>query len=384
MSGSGWETVGRERSEVPYASIEEPLCIPADMNGDVASAGSDEVDSDDEDSDNELMSDDGDKDSPPDVSQNLCYLQDRPQVISDDRIIEAKVRIAKDLDKKEDDEGEVDDDVVAGFDLTHLSAAEDIEEALAPLEMEPEMYFRPGIFPGVEVELRRIPDKDPRRALRGQWGLFAASKSIPRLTIIGPYAGWLRHGKDITDEWYSKSPKVRARAEAASEYTLYIGQFRVRELSGVDASGNDSQVQDGLGDMSIQASPSMGNETMYINDARGLMDESKRRNCTFVQIIHDGWPYVFVVATQDIAPNDELLLSYGDDFWDKKSSKRSRRGYERLCGFVLLMIAVPLILIPTVLFTAHRLAPVFVQANLPAFSRKALRKALGKRSNEEQ
>ena len=89
-------------------------------------------------------------------------------------------------------------------------------------------------------------------------------------------------------------------------------------------------------------------------------------------------------STQDIAPNDELLLSYGDDFWDKKSSKRSRRGYERLCGFVLLMIAVPLMIWPTVLFTAHRLAPVFVQANLPAFSRKALRKALGKRSNEEQ
>jgi hypothetical protein len=306
--------------------------------------------------------DDSDDEDALDISDNVCYLQGRPQIISDDRLIAARIRIATAFDEADDNDEESDEEngvvLSAGvFDDTVLrSDSNDLHKVLRPLRHNPDLFFLPGTFPGVRVQIKRIRVDDPRESLRGQFGLFAGVGGIPKFTIIAPYAGWLRFGRDIDAELSSTNPTVRARAREAQEYMLHVGQFKLRELSGKDARGNDSIVSDGSGDLSIQAHPNMGNETMFINDAIGLRDENERVNTTFVQVIHDGWPYIFVVSTRNIAANDELLISYGEVFWQTTKEKKGGAGrWLRFIAFVFVAIGSPVLIAIGLLMITGRL-----------------------------
>lgn len=300
-----------------------------------------------------------------DISRNLCFLQDRPQVITDDRIIASRIRIATMCEEEEivHEDGHIDnDDTAAVFDTScGLHRDEDIKACLSQLTENPDLYYKPGIFEGVGVQIQRVPSTDPRRELRGQWGLYA-THSIPRFTIIAPYSGWLRSTHD--DGANSSSEKL-PEGDSANEYVLHIAQFKVRELSGRDSAGNDGglAVTSEDGDLEIQAFPNKGNETMYINDSRGIGNGNKeidrqRRNCAFVQVLHDDWPYMFVCSTRDIMPGDELLVSYGDSFWN--DGKKRQLSVSQLLGLLfsngavmLTIFGLPLLLIFVVLVIRH-------------------------------
>ena len=198
--------------------------------------------------------------------------------------------------------------------------------------------------------------RDPEHQHRGRH-VYLELRDLLRGGSFGRRsAGWLRFGRDIDAELSSTNPTVRARAREAQEYMLHVGQFKLRELSGKDARGNDSIVSDGSGDLSIQAHPNMGNETMFINDAIGLRDENERVNTTFVQVIHDGWPYIFVVSTRNIAANDELLISYGEVFWQTTKEKKGGAGrWLRFIAFVFVAIGSPVLIAIGLLMITGRL-----------------------------
>jgi hypothetical protein len=44
----------------------------------------------------------------------------------------------------------------------------------------------------------------------------------------------------------------------------------------------------------------------------------QKANCAFVTVWFDGWPYAFVVLFRGVAARDELLISYGRDFWGSR------------------------------------------------------------------
>jgi len=63
--------------------------------------------------------------------------------------------------------------------------------------------------------------------------------------------------------------------------------------------------------------PSIGNETMGINDGK---QDKRPVNCGWMEALYKGWPYVFVVCTKKgIQRGDELLLDYSaGSYWKLK------------------------------------------------------------------
>ena len=91
----------------------------------------------------------------------------------------------------------------------------------------------------------------------------------------------------------------------------------------------------------------VGNALGRINDGRadpfserdgggeeGLLLRAADRpaNCAFVQIAHRGWFHLGVVTRAAVAPGDELLVDYDNDFWDQQ--RLFRRDVARLSGIV--------------------------------------------------
>lgn len=50
-----------------------------------------------------------------------------------------------------------------------------------------------------------------------------------------------------------------------------------------------------------------------VNDPRGL---GRPANMKFEPVVIRGWPYLFMQATREIAPHEELLVDYGDTYWN--------------------------------------------------------------------
>ena len=182
--------------------------------------------------------------------------------------------------------------------------------------------------------------------------------------LIGPYAGQLRLRSEVNSEFNSADPLVRQRAVSARDYQKVIADFSVsaEHLSPAQKKiPMQEEVQED-GGLLIDAYPDCGdstnhhykgNETMYINDWKGLSplpiaegrnsradhggsdgyDNSasasvsrgaepglgSSANVAFVQVMHRGWPYVFVATTQAVAAGDELLIEYGNRFWQARA-----------------------------------------------------------------
>jgi len=66
-----------------------------------------------------------------------------------------------------------------------------------------------------------------------------------------------------------------------------------------------------------------GNETALINDARPdpltqpMLDPTDPQpNVMVVEVEVGGWVFPFAVATADVGPGQELLLDYGQEYWE--------------------------------------------------------------------
>jgi hypothetical protein len=153
-----------------------------------------------------------------------------------------------------------------------------------------------GLSPLVRIK----PISNPSHPANGQHGLFATQNLLPG-TFILPYLGFVHGSVD---------------ADLRSDYDL-----------GLDAE---------LG-IAVDAS-SMGNETRFINDYRGV--SATGPNAEFRDVVVDfgngvpqKWIGVFVLSAgkvksgkraKGIAKSEEILVSYGKGFWN------GRRGEEQL------------------------------------------------------
>lgn len=46
-------------------------------------------------------------------------------------------------------------------------------------------------------------------------------------------------------------------------------------------------------------------------------------NCTFVELVIQGWPYAFVVCERPVTAGEELTIDYGDMFWESMRCQRA-------------------------------------------------------------
>merc|ERR1712013_397363 len=83
----------------------------------------------------------------------------------------------------------------------------------------------------------------------------------------------------------------------------------------------------------------MGNKPLliYINDCRADLSAKGKtaedelvENVRFAKVSLNGWPSIFVVTTRDIAPNEQILGYYGNDYFDAlKQFKQAQEVQQR-------------------------------------------------------
>ena len=58
----------------------------------------------------------------------------------------------------------------------------------------------------------------------------------------------------------------------------------------------------------------VGNDIMYINDCGR---DNTTPNCCFVEVVLYGkYPMIFCMTVRDLNAGDELLIEYGDQYWE--------------------------------------------------------------------
>eukprot|EP00802_Teleaulax_amphioxeia_P021800 Tamp_22185.p1 GENE.Tamp_22185~~Tamp_22185.p1 ORF type:complete len:172 (-),score=16.88 Tamp_22185:53-568(-) len=63
------------------------------------------------------------------------------------------------------------------------------------------------------------------------------------------------------------------------------------------------------------ASLKEGCEIQYINDARG---SGFPVNVEFCEVVYRGWPHLFIVTLRAIEVDEEVLIDYGNRYWDAR------------------------------------------------------------------
>ena len=136
------------------------------------------------------------------------------------------------------------------------------------------------------------------------FGVFVrVGERIQRGEKIVPYAGEITI-KDWIAEREERDEK-RGNFQSSNAYCMAV----------CDREGDTSQFV-------IDASK-RGNEARFINDWRNI---SRRPNCSFTQkYLDNGAVAAFIYAISNIEPGEELLLDYGDLYWDVKKKEEKKQ-----------------------------------------------------------
>ena len=135
-------------------------------------------------------------------------------------------------------------------------------------------YYKKNYINGIDIRII----SDPTHIVCGERGVFT-EKEFKVGDIIGQYTG-----KIVTSEEFGK----------------YIASLCTDDdLLGIDAEN-------------------MGNEMRYINDHRNI---KPKPNCKLSHTSVDGKPVILVVVINHINENDELLLDYGNGYWESFAQK---------------------------------------------------------------
>tara|TARA_B110000305_G_C19465899_1_gene658024 strand:+ start:12475 stop:12945 length:471 start_codon:yes stop_codon:yes gene_type:complete len=109
--------------------------------------------------------------------------------------------------------------------------------------------------------------------LAGQYALVSTKRFL-KFDIIGEYTGIVNN--------------------ECNRYTAYLAMYNNKEL-GVDAISG-------------------GNEMRFINDYRNICDlPNTKLSVTYI----DNKPKILVVVTKDIDEHEEILLDYGEGYWNE-------------------------------------------------------------------
>lgn len=139
-----------------------------------------------------------------------------------------------------------------------------------------------------------------------------ATKLIPKYEFIGSYGGQIVH--------INNGPSTKKKSRSISQKKTKEAK---RKIADIDDEANEELSMWGPyqiatevnGDYYVDAENG-GNEMRYINDSRGI--PNKEPNVAFFQSDNKlrGYYISDIYAIKTIQPGEELLISYGDDYWD--------------------------------------------------------------------
>lgn len=175
------------------------------------------------------------------------------------------------------------------------------------------------------IEVVRIPGNDPRIGLRGQMGLFVKQGyCLPAHTVLGPYCGIGVTESELQFSLPKDLQHERYRYEFAPILTECLPENASDKMKEMLTELVERCVNDGGGLEGFRVDGLFpGNVLAAINDCRfdpasfpqGSTKDGTR-NVMFVEVLYNGWPYVFMVTTADVVGGDELLVDYGVRYWE--------------------------------------------------------------------
>ncbi len=158
-----------------------------------------------------------------------------------------------------------------------------------------------------KTAVKTISGRDPRKALRGGKGLFVRpGKTLEWCELIGFYEGWCTE-----DVMHSELVGVM-QTVAFNEYSF-----------GPETKFANKQ-------LTITAMGDFGNDTRFANDYRNFNDRSKdlKVNAKFFEIVYQGMPYIALIALGHIGEEEEIVVDYGDAYWETMDMFRTKQAVQ--------------------------------------------------------
>ena len=156
------------------------------------------------------------------------------------------------------------------------------------------------------IDVKAVGASDPRVGLRGQ-SKAVAKRKLAEFDVVGAYSGRL-----FTNDAFRQ--KRGGSLPGFIEHERYSYDLFLKD--GDDATHATHLVID---PWPGRDEDTAGGPLMAINDCRADPLASNagqsRYNCEFCEVEIRGFPYLFVVASTDIAKGAELLIDYGQEYW---------------------------------------------------------------------
>jgi hypothetical protein len=145
------------------------------------------------------------------------------------------------------------------------------------------------------VEIQRVQcppeNKNDRRNMPAGSRKIMANAALPAWTILGRYHGAVCLEEEMLD-------MVGLCGE--SDWNRYGFTF--------DTYFDSHR----LTISSVSANSDFGNWCKNVNDGKDFAP----LNVRFVEIVYNGWPYIFLVTMRDIAAGEEILVDYSSSYWE--------------------------------------------------------------------
>ncbi|KAJ3034181.1 Bromodomain adjacent to zinc finger domain protein 2B [Rhizophlyctis rosea] len=171
-----------------------------------------------------------------------------------------------------------------------------------------------------------VDDDDPRIGLRGHTKVIA-SKTIEKNQIIGIYEGEvlfeMEHHSNVLNRIERENKSIdydhfeKLEHDIEEEYAIYFGLNKGHHIGDGMFRFSDPLICDGT------KAKGYFQWTTEVNDCRQdpftpvarRGKEVLHPNVSFVEVLILGWPYIFLMAKEEIPFGSELTLDYSEGYW---------------------------------------------------------------------
>jgi len=158
------------------------------------------------------------------------------------------------------------------------------------------------------------------------YGLFLKKTANPvkKGTVLGEYAGLVQDKHRLTNTL--SNVKDEDEENEKDDISLMDEEYLMTLQTTVDPKYYNTIKK---GSYAVVNARVYRNEMGFINDFRGIQEighdkrtGDRQKNIEFRDVVIDNWPRLFGTAVGDINPGDEILVDYGEHYWNVQEGMR--------------------------------------------------------------
>ena len=185
------------------------------------------------------------------------------------------------------------------------------------------------------VEPFEVPPDDPRVGLAGELGVRAV-RHIPKGTLLGPYATYVCTRSEYKSRRFQQTPGATHEVPVGmgSLYAELDHNAFAADFVSVD---KHTDLHKELGEGMVADAYGYGNLALAVNDpspnpfgdqAESVYEETKaadaKVNVHLIEVSIHNFPFMFHITVRDVEPGEELLMAYGQLYWEHVRECRKR------------------------------------------------------------